>query len=67
VFEASIEMSFSREQHNMLEVSMIDMGIHSEEPLEDDLDNVHKVFGERYSQLAGKYFLIIQLILNPGH
>ena len=67
MFETGIQVSFSREKHDMLEVSMVDMGIYSEQPLEDDFDDVHEVLGEGHSQLAGEYFLIIQLILYPCH
>jgi len=39
-------MGLSREEHDVLEVGVVDVGIHSEESLEDDFDDVDKVFGE---------------------
>ena len=33
----------------MLEMSVIDMRVHSEESFENDLDNVHEVLGKGYS------------------
>jgi hypothetical protein len=49
MLEASIQMSLRRKQHNMLEMCMVDMCINSEQSLEDNLDNVDKIFWERHS------------------
>lgn len=46
VLEAGIEVRLRREQHDVLEVGMVDVCIHSEEPLEDYLYDVHEVLGE---------------------
>lgn len=42
-------MSLSRQQHYVLEVSVVYVGIHSEQPLEDDLDDIDEVLWERHS------------------
>jgi hypothetical protein len=42
-------VSLCRQKHDMLEVRVIDVGIYSEQTLEDNLDNIDKVFGEGYS------------------
>ena len=46
---------------------MVDVGIHAEKSLKDDLNYCHEVFGERNSKLTRKYLLIIQLVFHPCH
>ena len=46
---------------------MVDVGIDSEEPLEDDLRNVDEVLGEGNSERAWEDLLVVELVLNPGH
>ena len=60
-------MSLSTEEHDMLEVSVVNVGVNSEQALEYDLYNVLKVLGEWYSQLAGEDLLVVKLIFNPRH
>lgn len=60
-------MRLRAEQHYMLEMCMIDVGVDSEQPFENHLDDVHEVFGERDAESTREYFLVVQLILDPGH
>ena len=67
VFEASVEVSLRREQHDVLEVSVVDVRVHSEQPLEDHLDNVQEVLGEGHTNRTREDLLVVQLILHPSH
>lgn len=40
-------------------MSMIDMGVHSEKSLEDDLNNINKVLREGNTELTREYLLVI--------
>ena len=60
-------MGLSAEEHDVLEMGMVNVGVNSEQTLEDNLYNVLKVFGEWNSQLAWEDLLIVKLIFNPGH
>lgn len=51
----------------MLEVSMINVSIDSEQAFEDDFDDIDKVLGELNSKLTRKDFLVVQLVFNPSH
>ena len=43
MLEACVEMSFCTQEHNMLEVSMINMRINSKKSLENDFNDIHEV------------------------
>lgn len=47
VFEASVEVSLLLEADNALEVGVVDVGVHSEQPLEDGPHHALKVSWER--------------------
>ena len=51
----------------MLEVSVVDVRVHSEQPLEDNLDDVEEVLGEGHTNCTREDLLVIQLVLYPGH
>ena len=67
MLKASVQMRFCWKKHNMLEMGVIDMGIDSEQALENYLDDIDKVLGEGDSKLTGENFLVVKLILNPSH
>ncbi len=67
MLEAGVQVGLSREQHDVLEVSVVDVGVHSEQAFEDHLDDVHEVLGELHSQLTGEDLLIVELVLHPSH
>ena len=67
MFEASIEMCFRTEEHDMLKVSVINMRIYSEQSFENDFNYVHEVFWEWDTKSAWEYFFVVELVLNPGH
>jgi hypothetical protein len=51
----------------MLEVSVVNVGVHSKETLEDHFYYVHEVAREGHAQRARKHLLIVQLRLHPRH
>lgn len=67
MLEACVQMRLRAQQHNMLEMSMVDVGVDSEQPFENHLDDVHEVLRKRYAESAREYFLVIQLVLYPCH
>ena len=67
MLEARIEMVLGSQIHNVLEMGMVNMRIHSEKSFEYHLNDIQKVLRERHSQLTRKQVLIIQLVLHPGH
>lgn len=67
MFKASIQMSFSTQEHDVLEMCMVDVSVHSEKSLEDYLNYTDKVLGERHSKLAWENLLIVKLVLDPSH
>ena len=67
VFETGIEMSFRREKHNVLEMSVIYMCIDSEKSFKYDLYDCLKVPRERYTQGTWEDLFIIKLIFYPSH
>ena len=67
VLEASVEVVLCAETHDVLEVRVVDVRVHSEQPLEDHLDYAHEVFGEGHAQNLREDLLVAQLILHPRH
>jgi hypothetical protein len=67
MLEARVEVSLRREEHDVLEVCVVDVSIHSEETLENDLDDVKEIFWEGDTEGTGEDFLVIKLVLDPGH
>ena len=51
----------------MLKVSVVNMGVYSEQSFENHFDYVHEVLGERDSKSAWENFLVVELIFNPCH
>lgn len=67
VLEASVEVGLCREEHDVLEVCVVDVCIHSEETLENDLDDVEEIFWEGDTEGTGEDFLVIKLVFDPSH
>ena len=67
VLEASVEVVFCREEHEVVEVCVVDVSIHSEDTLENDLYDIVEIFWEGNTEGTGEYFLVIKLVLDPGH
>ena len=51
----------------MLEMGVVDVRVHSEQPFEDYFDYIQEVLGEGNTKLAREDLLIVQLVLNPSH
>ena len=60
-------MCLCAQQHNVLEVRVIYVGIDTEKSFEDHLDDIQKVLGEGHTQCTREDFFIVQLVLYPGH
>ena len=56
MFEASIQMCLSRQQHNVLEMCMVDVCIYSKQSLEYDFDDVDEVLEGRELQFGKGIF-----------
>ena len=67
VLEACVEMRLCRQQHDVLEVSVVDVSIHSEQSLEDHFDDCFEIARKWYSKGTGENLLVIELVLNPRH
>jgi hypothetical protein len=49
MFETSVQMRFCRQQHNVLEMGMVNVRVYSEKSFENNFDNIDKVSWEWYS------------------
>ena len=67
MLEARVEVGLCREEHDVLEVCVVDVSIHSEETRENDLDDVEEIFGEGNTEGAGEDLLVVKLVLDPCH
>lgn len=67
VLEARVQVRLRREKHYVLEVRVVDMSVNSEEPFEDDLDDVGEVLREWYAEGTRENLFVVELILYPGH
>ena len=59
MLEASIQVSLSAQKHYVLKVSVVDMGVNSEEPFENHLDDVHEILRKWYAKSTWENFLVI--------
>ena len=60
-------MGLSREEHNVLEVRMVDMCIYAEQSFEDHFYDCCEILRERNTQLTREDLLVVQLVLDPSH
>ena len=67
MFEASVEMCLCTQQHDVLEMRVINMSIYSEESLEDHLDYIHEILWKGYAKSTWENLLVIQLVFDPCH
>ena len=67
VLKTGVQVCFGRQKHYVLEVSMVNVCIHTEQALEDHLDYVYEVTWKWHSQRAREHFLVIKLRLDPSH
>ena len=61
VLEACVEVGLCREEHDMLEVCVVDVSVNSEQSFEDYLDDVHEIARKWDANLAREYFFIVEL------
>ena len=67
VFEAGVQVRFCREQHDVLEVRVVNVRVHTEQTLEDHFDYGFEVSGEGDSKGTREDFFIIELVFDPRH
>ena len=60
-------MRLGTQQHDVLEVRVIYVGIYSEQALEYYLNNCLKVAGEGNTERTWEDLLIVELVLYPRH
>merc|ERR1711974_423848 len=67
VLEAGVEVSLLAEVDNLLKVGVVDVGVDTEQALEDLLDLKDEVPGEGEIRRWGEELLVVQLGLDPLH
>ena len=67
VLKAGIQVSLGAEEHDVLEVSVVDVRVNAEESLEDHLNDGLKVPWERYTKCTREDLLVVELVLYPCH
>ncbi len=60
-------MVFQTQSEYLLEMRVVDVGVHSEHPLEDGFYDLAECLRECHTNLARKYSLVVKLCLNPRH
>ena len=58
MFEASVEMCLCTQQHDVLEMRVVNMSIYSEESLEDHLDYIHEILWKGYAKSTWENLLV---------
>ena len=67
MLEAGVEMCFFLELENHLEMRVVYVRIHPEQPLEDRLDDVPEVWREGSSKLLREDGFFVELGFDPIH
>lgn len=67
MLERGVQMGLFTQPNNFREMLMVDVGIHSEEPLEDSFSYLNKIFRKRNTNFRRKQRFVVQLVLDPGH
>lgn len=67
VFEAGVEMRLSGEEHDVLEVRVVDMCVDTEQTLKDHLDDCLEVAWKGHSKGTGEDLFVIKLVFYPSH
>lgn len=67
MFETGVEVGLRTQEHDVLEVGVVNVRVYAEEPLEYYLDDIEEVLRERHTEGAREDLLVVQLIFNPGH
>jgi hypothetical protein len=67
MLETSVEMCLCTQEHNVLEMRVINMSIDPEESLKDHFNYIHEILRKGYTESTWEDLLIIQLVFDPGH
>ena len=67
VLEGGVEVGLLAKADDALEVAVVDVGVHAEQPLEDVLHDLLERRGERDADLGREDGLVVQLALHPRH
>lgn len=76
VLEAGVEVVLQPQRHDVLEVRVVDVGVHAKQSLENYLDHAEEGLRKRntytlstlvVTHLAGKQGFVVELVLHPGH
>lgn len=60
-------MRFGTQKHDVLEMSVVDVSVNTEQAFEDDLNYIHEVLRKWNSQSTWENFFIVKLIFYPCH
>ena len=60
-------MSLGRQEHYVLEVSVVDVSVYPKQALENYLYDVNEISWEGHAELAGEHFLVVELGFDPCH
>lgn len=67
MLETCVQVIFGPKTHHVLEMTVVNMGINTEQSFEDHFDDWREVLWEWDTDLCWKHCIIIQLRFNPGH
>lgn len=67
VLERRVQVRLLAEAHHLLEVLVVDVRVHAEQPLQDRLGDGQEVLREGHADLRGEQRLVVQLVLHPRH
>lgn len=59
MLETSVKMRLCTQEHDVLEMRVINMSIDPEQSLKDHLDYIHKILRKGYAESTWENFLII--------
>jgi hypothetical protein len=67
VFKACVEVRLSRQEHYVLKMGVVYVGIHSEKSFEYYLYYAQEIARERNAHLTRENLFVVQLRFNPRH
>ena len=67
MLETSVQVRLSSQEHNVLEVGVVDVRVHSEKSFENYFDDVHEVLREGDAESTGEDYFVVQLVFDPCH
>ena len=66
VLEGRVQVGLDFQSHHVREVRVVNVGVHPEESLEDDADDLAEVAREVDPRFLGEDRLVVDLVLHPA-